>query len=682
MTRQDDTFRSLPRPAQLFIGGLTACALAALVLSMHASWAPLRSPALLGLLAVLCAAGAALEIFAPGDYKLQPNFAAFFWGAVLLPPWAIVLLAAACFCPEWLLRRAPGYKTLFNVVNYVLVGLVVNAFGSVGGIAKPGLDLAAVAAMGVAATVGALVNHLLIVVVVAYAGKQPLRSRMPQITDGLPLSVGVGMVGATLAVLWEVGPAAPLVAIGCVALMYRALAVPMLRHQADTDAKTGLYHSERFREELVAQLESAARRPGACVAVAMVDLDHLRVINTRCGHLAGDRAIRAVADALAELASRHGAAGRFGGEEFALVLPGLTAQEARVALDDVRLRLRAFEFREGEAGGDLRVSFSAGLAVFPDHGESPDELLAAADVALYDAKAAGRDRVRIALSAASRELLAVMPPAAAGAGAPAGDARTDQPLPATAGSVLATTGARLLRRPRSGDRRTTEAIRRELDDTRELLARMQQSHLHTILSFARAAEDKDPYRQGSTDRVAAIAVKLSRELGFSTPELRAIALGAALRDIGTVGVRDATLLKGGRLDQSELEEVRRHTDLASRLLADLELPVVVKQMVRSHHEHWDGSGYPDGLAGEEIPLGARILAVADALDAMLSPRPYREPMGALAAHAEIARGAGRQFCPEVVAALGRSGGDPGWTATLADERVSRDVIGALWTAAG
>jgi HD-GYP domain-containing protein (c-di-GMP phosphodiesterase class II) len=190
-------------------------------------------------------------------------------------------------------------------------------------------------------------------------------------------------------------------------------------------------------------------------------------------------------------------------------------------------------------------------------------------------------------------------------------------------------------------------------------------------------EEKDPYRAGSTERVAAVAVGIAAAMSFAKADQRAVALGAILRDIGIAGVRDSTLLKHGRLDPVEREEVRRHTEVASRVIADLELPVVVKQIVRGHHEHWDGSGYPDGLAGEDIPLAARIVAVADALDAMLSPRPWRPALGALAAHAEIAAAAGRQFCPTVVAALGRSSGDPGWTATVADGGAESVVSEAL-----
>ena len=647
MTRSGDTFRSLPRPAQQFYAAVAACAGAGLLLATSADVTARPAGWLVAVLVALCAAGAAFEMFAPGDYTLQTNYIAFFWGALMLPPWGVVVLAAACFAPGWLLGREPGHKTLFNVLNYVLAGLVTSALAGLGGVADPGMDLLAVAAVIAAATLSITVNHLLIIIIVAYAAQQPLRTRMPQLTDGLPLSVGVALTGGVLATLCELAPVATLIATGPVALVYRALAVPMLQHQADTDAKTGLYHSERFREELTSQLERTRGR----LAVVMVDLDHLRQINTRLGHLAGDQAIRAVADELGALAARHGAAGRFGGEEFSVVLPGFDALRAKQELDAILVRLRDVDLGED----DLRVSFSAGVAVHPDHGAEVDALLAAADAALYDAKGAGRARVRIALAAASREALEL----------PAAPTVPDkaQPLPATASGRFPRVRRSAGRR--AGDR-APEELERQLDDSRALLARMQRAQLEAMVGLARATEDKDPFRIGSTERVAGVAVAIATELGFSAQELRAIALGAVLRDIGTVGVRDSTLLKHGRLDPIEQEEIRRHTEVASAAIADLELPVIVKQVVRSHHEHWDGSGYPDGLAGQDIPLAARIVAVADALDAMLSPRPWRPALGALAAHAEIAAGAGRQFCPRVAAAFARTTGDPGWTATIAD----------------
>jgi HD-GYP domain-containing protein (c-di-GMP phosphodiesterase class II) len=196
-------------------------------------------------------------------------------------------------------------------------------------------------------------------------------------------------------------------------------------------------------------------------------------------------------------------------------------------------------------------------------------------------------------------------------------------------------------------------LRGLLEDNQALLGRMHRSYLSTITSLARTIEAKDPYTGGHTERVAQIARMLALELGFDDAQLRAVDVGSVIHDIGKIGIPDHILLKPGKLDPEELAEMRRHPEISSYIVAELELPAIVKQMVRGHHERYDGNGYPDGLAGEEIPLAARILSVADALDAMTSDRPYRNALPLETARAEIEAQAGRQFCPRVVAALGR-----------------------------
>ena len=126
-----------------------------------------------------------------------------------------------------------------------------------------------------------------------------------------------------------------------------------------------------------------------------------------------------------------------------------------------------------------------------------------------------------------------------------------------------------------------------------------------------------------------------------------------IHDIGKIGVPDDVLLKKGKLADDERDTMREHPVIASYILADLELPPIVKQMARSHHERFDGTGYPDGIAGEEIPLGARIIHVADALDSMLTTRIYRAARPADEALEELRRGSRTQFCPRCVSALER-----------------------------
>jgi putative nucleotidyltransferase with HDIG domain len=190
-----------------------------------------------------------------------------------------------------------------------------------------------------------------------------------------------------------------------------------------------------------------------------------------------------------------------------------------------------------------------------------------------------------------------------------------------------------------------------LADNRALLGKMHRSYLSTITSLARTIEAKDPYTGGHTERVADFSLALATELGFGDEDLRAVKVGALIHDIGKIGVPDQVLLKNGGLTDLEFTAIRRHPEISSYILAELELPPIVKQMVRSHHERYDGRGYPDQLAAEEIPLAARILTVADALDAMTSDRPYRRALPLEDVLAEIRGLAGKQFCPRVVDAL-------------------------------
>jgi diguanylate cyclase (GGDEF)-like protein/putative nucleotidyltransferase with HDIG domain len=852
---------------------------------------------------LLCGGANLFEVFAPGHYSLQPNFAFFFWGAVMLPPWAIAVLAVACFLPGWAAKRFPWFKVAFNIGNYLVAGLAAHALVSAADVfAGSGApEPSGVAALGIAAVAFTFLNHLLIVFVASFASGAPLQKALHQLVDGLPLDVPLATTGACLAVLWEAGPAIALLALGPIALVYRALLVPELEHRARTDPKTGLYNFAHFSAQMEATLDDA-RRQGGTLAVVVVDLDHLREINNRFGHLVGDRVIFGVAEALASTGERHATAARFGGEEFCLLLPGASLEQATRCAETVRERVAAMRFREEDRvdGAAATATLSAGVASFPEHGETPEALLKAADRAVYEAKAAGRNRVRTALSAEARAALdlsdaprPVEPPltllepprgddesgipepepqrppgpatgehpyrsAEQGPEAPAAVVAGRRFLPAYAAlvtsaavlaAVLSDTSA-VMRAPElllvlvvcvvvldlvdldlfgrgrvspgtipslalafyfgpvgpvaaeaivwmvrvarrepvlkasfnfgslglSGavaagvlsiagsaqgaglvgagavaglayyavnaslvagvwaldegvaplaawrerfawcwphhvvfgalagtflvaydevgslafalvglpvammwlaqkqylDRTRTsvdelrerhdeatqanQRLRHLLDDKHFLLQQVHRSYLATITSLARTIEAKDPYTGGHTERVAEVALLLAKELGFDETEQRAVRVGAVIHDIGKVGIPDDVLLKPGRLSPEELEIIRRHPEISTYILAELELPPMVKEMVRHHHERIDGRGYPDGLAGEDIPLAARVLAVADALDAMTTDRPYRYAQPLDAARAEIAAQVGLQFCPRVVAALEASFG--------------------------
>jgi response regulator RpfG family c-di-GMP phosphodiesterase len=181
--------------------------------------------------------------------------------------------------------------------------------------------------------------------------------------------------------------------------------------------------------------------------------------------------------------------------------------------------------------------------------------------------------------------------------------------------------------------------------------KIRQSFMNAVTALALALDAKDEYTSGHSERVSEISVIIAKEMGMQDSAIENVRLAGLIHDIGKIGVKEAVLNKPGVLTPEEFEHVKTHSIIGERILK----PVVEEQdildMVRMHHERFDGKGYPDGLSGEQIPLGARIMALADAYDAMTSDRPYRKSLGLAAAVKEIKKGAGTQFAPEVVEAF-------------------------------
>jgi putative nucleotidyltransferase with HDIG domain len=190
-----------------------------------------------------------------------------------------------------------------------------------------------------------------------------------------------------------------------------------------------------------------------------------------------------------------------------------------------------------------------------------------------------------------------------------------------------------------------------VDEVRRANLRMRRAHRDTIAALSKSMEAKDLYTGGHTGRVATVALALAEKLGYDDEQLAAIEIGALLHDIGKIGIPEEILHKKGPLNDDEWAVMRTHPVVSDFILAELDLDPIVRQCARSSHERMDGRGYPDGLRGEDIPMPARIVFVADAFDAITSDRPYRRGRSTAAALAEILANAGTQFCPSVVAAL-------------------------------
>jgi putative nucleotidyltransferase with HDIG domain len=202
--------------------------------------------------------------------------------------------------------------------------------------------------------------------------------------------------------------------------------------------------------------------------------------------------------------------------------------------------------------------------------------------------------------------------------------------------------------------RLREAILPQLATALEsgtLVEQVRKTHLDTIAALSRSMEAKDYYTGGHTERVAEISVALARRLGFDGADVDAIEIGALLHDIGKIGIPERILHKPGPLDDEEWRVMKEHPVISEYILSGIDMSPIVRQIARSTHERIDGAGYPDAVVGDEIPLPARIVFVADAFDALTSDRPYRRGRGMLAALEEIKANSGTQFCELVVAAL-------------------------------
>jgi diguanylate cyclase (GGDEF)-like protein/putative nucleotidyltransferase with HDIG domain len=346
--------------------------------------------------------------------------------------------------------------------------------------------------------------------------------------------------------------------------------------------------SNRLAFRELLDLELArARRAGTPLTVVMGDLDRFKEVNDRSGHHVGDMALQRVARLLANGKREIDGVARVGGEEFALILPDTDAHQAFVLAERLRCDV-AEEFARDAIG--LTISF--GLASFPDGALTAASLVQAADGALYLAKGSGRNRTVLHNSALN-----------------------DSPFP--------------------------DAASRDIDAER---------FLAVILDLAEAVDVRFSGSARHSETVGRYAEMMARELDFSERQTSRIRLAGLLHDIGKVGVPDSILRKPGKLTDTEFEPIKRHPELGAQILEHPSL-ADVRRWVGAHHERPDGRGYPHGLRGEEIPLEARILAVADSYEAMTSDRSYRSSMTPSEARAELETCAGSQFDRQVVEAL-------------------------------
>lgn len=214
--------------------------------------------------------------------------------------------------------------------------------------------------------------------------------------------------------------------------------------------------------------------------------------------------------------------------------------------------------------------------------------------------------------------------------------------------------SRVERDPAADYRRLHAAYQQSLryaEDVRRLYRQMQRAICQSLLGLANALEAKDPYTRGHSERVAALSRRLASALGLSPAVVDTVGQAGLLHDIGKIGVPEAILRKPRSLSSEEWQIMRGHPVIGAQIVAPFEFFEGAARVIRHHHERWDGSGYPDGLMGEDIPLEARIVAVADVFDALTSERSYRPALARDAARALLLQEAGRTLDTTIVAAL-------------------------------
>jgi diguanylate cyclase (GGDEF)-like protein/putative nucleotidyltransferase with HDIG domain len=838
------------------------------------------------------------EAEAPGRQYYYPHMIFFFAGALLLDPFLFALLILIPHLIEWAKERLAGsvhlrawYIQPFNISVHIIAGLTAYWIHASLNPNASYISLVSVIATTLAALTYVALNHMLIGMALVLARGVSWRESGVLAFENLLTDFIMIYLGSIVAVLWGMNPFLIIPALLPLVLMYRALLIPALKHQARIDGKTGLLNARHFAEVFAEELERTrrARRP---LAMIMADLDLLRVVNNTYGHLAGDVVLAGIGEAIRKTIRGNDIAGRFGGEEFAIILPELQPAEAHALAERIRLAIEALRFDVATSPTPIRATMSLGVACFPADGDSTASLTQAADVAVYQAKLNGRNRVVMvadvphsikledpaqadqavatfeaeAASQSHPVNQAPMPAPAIVQSIPAGPAdppaiKRPQPNHSTeqtssrvwmlvSGVVAISIGLTLLgfRAPhqldltallmfailavsaellqidlygtgtvsvsvgiafavaltsglpgvavvsaaiavgaavgRSGHQqgrpswykiaynwgthvlagcvpalviailnlqldmqnlavlalplalaavayyaidtaliaatislstsatfagiwrqqfrwlaghyltlctiglflaiayttlgwtsmlvftlpiimmryaqqqyvaRTEESVRELKRLNHELASAnhevgdasraIQELNDELFLTLSKIIDARDPHVSGHAAKVADYATSIAAELGLPAERIEPIRQAGLLHDIGKIGVSEHILHKPDKLTPEEYEHVKTHANLGAEFLETARGLRHLAPFIRHHHERWDGGGYPQGLAGEQTPLEARILAVCDAVEAMASDRPYQRAMSLEEIIVEVQRGQGTHFDP-------------------------------------
>jgi diguanylate cyclase (GGDEF)-like protein len=403
--------------------------------------------------------------------------------------------------------------------------------------------------------------------------------------------------------------------------LHNSFVFQKLQQQSITDGLTGIKTRRFFLEALSSEWKRASRS-GRPFSVVLVDLDKFKEVNDSLGHLEGDLVLARVGRLLEQKCRQSNIVARYGGDEFIILMPETGIEQAQILAERLRLWL-ATDPMLNEHG----ISGSFGVASFPVHGFSAEDIIRVADAGMYVAKHAGGNRVSTAEPFTQDEEAAVKR------------------------QLISSFIEGFLQREHSGPEHVEELI-----TTLQRICGVGEDCNETVLreaieSLARAAESRELHAAGHGDQVARVAQNIGQALGLPPDELAELAFVARVHDIGKLFLPEKILNKAGSLSEDEYYLVKLHAQVGGEVVATLPGSRRMRQAIEHHHEAFNGTGYPNGLRGEEIPLLARILAVADAYSNMTSERSFAPAKTAERALTELEELSGLRFDGMVVRLL-------------------------------
>lgn len=378
-----------------------------------------------------------------------------------------------------------------------------------------------------------------------------------------------------------------------------------LKELSVKDSHTGLYNYRYLMENLASEVKRA-RRYVFPLSVIMLDIDYFKSINDVYGHQFGDIILKEFAKCLKDFARSVDIITRYGGEEFVIVLPDTSKKEV-IMFGERLLNTLARHLFDPE-GRKIKLKVSMGIASFPEDGRgsgTTEGIINMADKALINAKEKG-------------------------------------------GNTLCTykdIGKDIEEMVKIGGKNTVEQLRKKLS---KMADRVDRTMLESIYAFAKTIKAKDYFTDEHAENMVYLVIKIGEKLNLPSETIKSLGQAAILHDLGKIGIPDNILHKNGKFTKKEYEMIKKHPHIGAEIIRPMRFLEKLIPMILYHHERFDGCGYSAGLKGKDIPLGARIIAIADVYQSLLSDRSYRKAYSEKEALDIIKKGSGTQFDPEIV----------------------------------